>query len=168
MNALAVGLMLLLGGALQAILPAYARLGGAVWPVLPGLAVYYALTRARPAALAAACAAGVVQDALGLVPLGYSSAAFCLVAWVVHGQREHVFPRSFGTRAVFGAAAAGGVALVQAALLAAGERRWPGAGLVARKALGALLLGAVITPWVCATADRLDAALGLAPAGGRP
>jgi rod shape-determining protein MreD len=102
-----------------------------------------------------------VQDALGLVPLGYSSAAFCLAAWAVQRQRARVFPRSFGARAVFGAAAAAGVALVQALLLAAGERRWPGAGLVARRALGALLLGAALTPWVCAWADRLDAALGL-------
>lgn len=167
MSALAILLSLVLAGALQAMLPAAAALGGAVAPVLTGLVVHYALTRSTGAMLFAAASAGIVQDALGLVPLGYSSAAFCLAGWVIHRWRAEVYEASSLTHAVFGALAAGGVCLLQALLLAAGEGLRPGGAAVALKTAGALLLGAVCVPWVCALARRLDTALGWTPSEAR-
>ncbi len=154
-------LSLVLAGALQAMLPAAAALGGAVAPVLTGLVVHYALTRSTGALLFAAAMAGIVQDALGLVPLGYSSAAFCLVGWMIHRWRSEVYEASSLTHAVFGALSAGGVCLLQALLLAAGEGLRPGGWAVALKTIGASLLGAVCVPWICALARRLDEALGV-------
>ncbi len=165
MNALAILLSLLLGGALQAMLPAASWLGGAVAPVLAGLVVHYALTRSTGAIYFAAIVAGVVQDALGLVPLGYSSTVYCIVGGLIHRWRSDVFTASSLTHAVFGALTAGGVCLIQALLLAAGEGWRPGWGAVAMKTIGALLLGAICVPWICGLARRLDDALGLSAGG---
>ena len=165
MNALAILLSLLLGGALQAILPAASWLGGAVAPVLAGLVVHYALTRSPGAIFFAAIIAGIVQDALGLVPLGYSSTVFCIVGWLIHRWRSEVFIGSSLTHAIFGATTASGVCLLQAFLLAAGEGMHPGWASVALKTAGALLLGAICVPWICSLARRLDDALGLSTGG---
>lgn len=167
MSILAVLLALLVGGALQAMLPAFAWLGSAAVPILPSLVIYYALTRHRAAVLGIAVTAGVIQDALGLVPLGYSSCALCVAGLALHRYRDEVFTHAALTHAVFGLVAVPATVGILATLLAAGTHYWPGAVVVLGRMAGAALLGAVCAPPVCAAAARVDAALGLSSVEGR-
>lgn len=152
--------MMLLGGVLQAVLPTAAWLGEVRPPVLLSLTVYYALTRREPP-LAAALIAGLIQDALGPVPLGLSSILFCAVALLVHRHRGSIFSGSGLARLVLGAAAA---ALTTAGLYlllsAGGVFRLP----VSRaflKIASAALLGGLLAPLVCDRMDRFERMLGI-------
>jgi len=159
-NVLATAVLLALGAVLQAAVPGMAWLGQVRLPVLLGLVVSYALTRPRPAAVAIAMTAGAVQDALGMIPLGYSSFCFCAVAVLVNRYREEVFAWEGVTHLVFGALAALAVALAQYALLHAAGLLALSAGVVARKAAGTLLLGALATPAAYALVEHVDHLLG--------
>ncbi len=161
MNALAMVIVILLGGVLQALLPVWPRLGQAPVPVLTGVALYYALHRGRGAAFAAAVAAGVVQDALSLTPLGYSAVGFVCITAALHPHRDEVFTGAGLTHVIFGALAAAGLTLLQAALLAGGMEWRVAPGALALKTLGALALGALATPLVFAAVRRVDRFLGL-------
>ena len=161
MSVLAMVVVFLVGGMLQALLPTFALLGHAPVPVLTALVVYYALTRRRTTVLWAAMLAGVVQDALGPVPLGYSSCGFCLAGLLLNRYRDEVFIWAGVTHLVFGALAAAGATLLQALLLAGGAGLHLAPGHVALKLLGATVLGAVSTPLVYAAVESLETTLGI-------
>ena len=160
MKFLTLLVVLICGGVLQAVLPTWALFGRAPAPVLTALVIYYALTRSRTAVLWIAVLAGVVQDALGLIPLGYSSFCLCLVALLFHRYRDEVFVWAGVTHMVFGGIAALGVTLAQALLLGFGAEVAVSAGDVARKALGAAVLGIATTPLVYVAVEKLDLMLG--------
>lgn len=167
MNTLALLIGLALAGAAQAAAPGAPWLGEVRPPLLLALAVHHALTRPRGAAAVAGALAGLVQDAMGRIPLGCSVLAFGAAALLVGRFRENVFQSAGLTRAVFGAAAAAGVtAALWAMLAAAGDVRLSAAqGML--KIVSAAALGLAATPLVGRAAGALDRALGLAPAEGR-
>ena len=167
MTVLSLLFLLATAGVLQAVIPPVAVLGRAPLPVLAALVVYYALTRETGFMLAAAVLAGVVHDALGLVPLGYSSCCFGLGALLVHRFRRDVFAWEWLTRLVMGGAVAGGTVLGMSLLLRATRQIELPATTVAVKTLGSVLLGAALVPLVCALAEGLDRRLDLLE-GGRP
>jgi hypothetical protein len=80
-----VVLALVLGGALEDMLPA---VGGIGFPVLLGLAVFCAATADAPAWILAAVAAGAFEDALAAQPAGASIVFFAAVATAVRFFRE--------------------------------------------------------------------------------
>ncbi len=145
---------------LQALLPPWAWLGQAGVPFLLSVVLYYALERGYGVMLAAAIAGGLLQDALGMIPLGYSSFCFCVAALVVERYRESVFVGQWLTHVVFGALASAGVTLGLALLLGAGGLAAPNPGRVVLKTVGALLLGALVVPLVFHVIDSLDRLLG--------
>jgi rod shape-determining protein MreD len=152
--------LMLLGGVLQAALPTAAWLGEVRPPVLLCLTVYYSLTRREPPLVAAAIA-GLIQDALGPVPLGMSSLCFCGVALLVHHNRDSIFSGSGPARLVFGAAAAAlATAGLYLLLSASGAFRLP-ASRVLLKIASAALLGGLLAPLVCNRMERLDRLLGI-------
>lgn len=160
MNVIAMSIALGAAAVLQAVLPTAAWLGQVPVPVLLSLVVYYALSRSRPALIGAALAAGVLQDALGEVPLGCSSLCFCVVGLMLNRYREEIFPWEGVTHMVFGGAAAAAVAVATAVLLTMPGLLELSFGAVALKVVGALLLGMVATPFVCRATHRLDKWLG--------
>lgn len=161
MRALSMAIVLFCGGLLQAVLPAWAVVGQMPPPVLPALVVYYALTRDRAEAFWIAVAAGLVQDALGLVPLGYSSCCFAVAGLLLNRYREEVFEWQGLTHMILGGATAAGVTLALGLLLRAAAETGLPAGRIALKTLGAGALGIVVTPLVCRAVGRLEGMLGL-------
>jgi rod shape-determining protein MreD len=150
-----------MGAALQALLPAWSGMGYAKTPILLGIVLYYALTRRRATALSIALLTGFFKDALSLSPLGCSALPFVLIAYVLNHYREEVFILHPITHVIFGAAAAMAADLLAALLLAASV---PGANLgvssVMARSLGSALLGAAATPLVYRLLWSLDLALG--------
>lgn len=161
MTALSLFASLLLAAALQVALPTASWLGRTPAPILPALVVYYALMRSRSALLAAALAAGIVQDALGMTPFGYSSLCFCAAGLAVRRFRDDVFIWKGLTEALFGALAYAGITLAMYALLRGSGAIALGPSALALKLPGALLLGAAATPLVYRALERLDLLLGL-------
>ncbi len=160
MNTLSVLIVLVLGGVLQAVLPTWSVLGEVRPPVLLGCVVYYALCRPRPAVVAIAILAGAVQDALGMIPLGYSSFAFALVALPVNRFREEVFVWEGVTHMVFGGCASLAVTLLLFVLLRAGGAVELPVSRVLLKAAGSFVLGLAVTPLVYAGVRHVDVMLG--------
>ncbi len=160
MRAVAMVFCMVCAAVLQALLPNPLWLGRAGTPVLLGVVLYYALAHDRALMLGAAIAAGVLQDALGLIPLGYSSICFCGAALSVHHFHEAVFGRQWITHSFFGMLSAGAVTLVLSLMLRSGEGLPIGLGFVLWKTFGAMALGAVCTPLVYRAVEGLDRMLG--------
>lgn len=150
---------------LQSVVPASGLLGQSKVPFLLMTVLYYSLTRERGMLLMVAVLAGLFQDALSLIPLGYSSLCFCIVGVVARQFKEVVFTDSLVTAGFFGAVAAGvqtalfGVMLRSAGLIA--EPVW----LIGWRIVGTALLGMVFTPIAFLAAGSLERMLGNASPG---
>ncbi|MDZ4198419.1 MAG: rod shape-determining protein MreD, partial [Kiritimatiellia bacterium] len=145
--------VMLLGGVLQAVLPTAAWLGEVRPPVLLSLALYYALTRER-IPLGAALTAGLVQDALGLLPLGVSPLCFCVAVLLIHRNRDSIFIGQGVTHMVLGSLAAGLVTFALYLLLAVSDLLHLPASRVALKMFGAMVLGGLTAPLLYALMER--------------
>ena len=160
MNFILMILLLLTGATVQTLLPAYAILGQVKIPVMLALIIYYALNRNISIMLIAALLAGILQDSLSLSPLGYSSAIFIFIGWIISSYRGLVTVDSFMTPIVFGAIAGITVTLMQVLLLAY-------SGLINIQPLWIILrilstgfLCALITPVIFILTRTLDRAVG--------
>jgi len=160
MTSLLMLFVLVCGSVLQAILPKWHVLGQAGAPILLGIVLYYAFAHTRGTALWAAILAGLFQDALGMIPLGYSSFCFCIVVLVVEQFRDLVFVHEVLTHMLFGALAAGFVTLILYILLMQGGLITLRAGWGALKIFGSMLLGAVVVPLEFEVLESLDRMLG--------
>lgn len=160
MNLLTMGFSLVFAAIVQALLPAWGWFGQAKAPVLLALVVYYALTRSRGWMLAAAVGAGILQDALGMIPLGYSACLFCVLGLAIQRYRDDLYGFGAVTHVVIGSLGAGAVSLALAVLLAKdGLVVWAPAWVMS-KTLGAAGLGALCAPLVFRMVQRLDLTLG--------
>ena len=160
MTALVMFFCLVAGALLQSLIPTWRWAGQAQAPVLLGLVVYYALAHDQRRMLQAAVVGGLLQDALGLVPWGYSAFAFCVVGLSVHRCRELVFEQQWLTHLVFGAVASGAATLLVGLLLRAGGTLQVPLAWAALKVFGAVALGAVVVPAEFAAVALLDRRLG--------
>ncbi|OQA28093.1 MAG: hypothetical protein BWY59_00859 [Verrucomicrobia bacterium ADurb.Bin345] len=160
MTSLTMVFAMVCGAVLQAILPTWRWLGHANVPVLMGVVLYYAVTHPRGLLLGAAVVGGLLQDALGMIPLGYSSFCFCVVALLAARFKDMVFEHELVTHMFFGALASGLFTLLLYGLLAGSDvvvlrPRW---GVL--KVFGSVILGGVIVPFVFETMTALDRMLG--------
>lgn len=151
---------LICGAVLQAVLPTWSWLGHAAAPVLLGIVLYYAISYPRGMMLGAAVVGGLLQDSLGMIPLGYSSFCFCVAALAVARFKDLVFVHETITHMVFGALAAGTVTLLLYGLLAGGGQVVVRAGWGFQKIIGSLLLGGVVAPLAFELMESLDRMLG--------
>ena len=171
MRLLVLLLALVTCAAVQALLPAWAWLGGAQAPVLLALVLFYAFNYSRRWMLWCAFAAGLLQDSLGQVPLGCSCLCFALAGLWAQRHREDVDEQAYISQIIFFGVAAAMMTLLLYALL-----RFKGAITLSladalRKTLGTVLLAAVLTPVVFRMVLGLERRLGERPAletGGRP
>jgi rod shape-determining protein MreD len=95
-------LMMLVATMTQAMVPGVALFAHARFPVLLGLVLYYALNHKRVVVIVVAFTAGMLQDGLSMVPLGYSALLFCGVAVVAGRYRRFVLSEAAVTAAFFG------------------------------------------------------------------
>lgn len=152
--------LVLVAGVTQTLLPPLAFLGQAKWPLLMGVVVYYALHRDSGVMLTAAVLAGVVQDALSPVPLGTTSACFCVGGWLMGRFRSVVVTEAVVTPAFFGGLGGCAFTAVMYGLLVGQGRLGlpPGGALL--KTLGTGVLAAIGTPVVFVVGLRLDRLVG--------
>ncbi len=141
---------------LQLVLPAYLFFGQAKFPFLLAVVLYYALNRETGIAMMAGLFAGVLQDSLSMIPLGFSSLSFCLVAWFVSRFRSVIMLESAFTPVLFGAVAAPAALLCLYVLLGSRDLMVCGPGWCALKLSGGAALGAAVTPAVFCFVRRFD------------
>ena len=161
MNSVVMAALLFCGALLQVLVPPARMLGDSAFPVLLALAVYFGLARRLGEALRGAFLAGILQDSLSHIPLGFSSLCFCTVVWTVHRFRNEVFIRDWITHLLFGASANFGVVLAQGIILWWMDLVRVSGMFFAWKLAGSLVLGAVTVPVIYQLAERLYAILGL-------
>lgn len=160
--------LLLVGGLLQSLIPASPLLGLAKPPFLLAVALYYALAHPRGTAVIAAILAGIIQDSMSLLPVGYSSFWFVLFGIILAEMREKLFGDSLITVAVLGAGLGalttlGLYLMLSLNSLADSIPFW----WVALKMGGTALLGLGVAPLVWWSAATLERHSGLTYVGGR-
>jgi len=160
MTGVVMMLAVITGSVIQVQIPAPAALGQARFPVLLAVTLYYALNYRAGTAFIAGILAGLVQDVLGPMPLGYSMVCFCTAGYVAGRFRELVIPEAFTTSAFFGALGGAGVTLGLAALLLSSQSVSYGFGWIGLKVLGTALLAVLVTPIVFAVLGRIDRVVG--------
>ncbi len=161
-------LLLVVGGLLQSLIPASAILGLSKPPFLMGVALYYALAHARGTAIIAAILAGIIQDSLSLLPIGYSALCFVIIGVVLAETREKLFGDSLLTVAILGAGLGAFTTLALYLMLDLSSLVdsipvwW-----VILKMGGTALLGLVVAPMVWLAATTLERHVGLTYMGDR-
>lgn len=163
MTVLVLIVAVVLGAVLQATLPALSAAGGVQVPFMVGIVIYYALTRDLAILLTAAIVAGLIVDAMGLMPLGYTSFCYVLVGLAAQRYRETVVVRQWTTHVLFGALANGAVALMLSLMLGLSNVSDIGAGRALARILGAIIAGAVVVPFVFRFIAYLDRMVGNVP-----
>jgi rod shape-determining protein MreD len=129
-------------------------------PALLGVVIYYALVRDRRMMLIAAVAGGFIQDALGMGPIGYSSACFGVIGLVVNHFRNLLFTLRAVTHIIIGAVAAGAASLFLGIMLSTGGHIVFDSALFLSRILATTALGAITVPLIFRFVDYLDARLG--------
>lgn len=161
MTALLMGFLLLVAGLLQDLIPGWLWFGEVKAPCLLALVVYYALHHDRGTMLACALLAGLIQDSLSLMPIGYSALCFSLIGLLARMVRRWMLGKTWATAAIMGGVASLlATALLQAVVAwnmeyEAGPGWW-----IAVRWLGSVVSGAVVTPFIWFVAGRLDSLVG--------
>jgi len=154
--------MVMIGATLlQALLPGWAVLGHARYPVLLGVVLYYALNHKLWIVIATAFMAGMLQDGLGMVPLGYSSLLFCAVALVAGRYRQLVLSDAVITALFFGGISSFVVSLLLYLLLRSGGFVSCSGTTAVVRIFGSGLLGTITVPLVFICMKLLHRSLGL-------
>ncbi len=152
--------LIIIGSVLQAIVPTWAFLSHGKIPFLLSIVLYYAFTADRSTTLRAAFTAGLLQDALGLIPLGYSSFCFCLVGWIVCRFKELIFGYQLITQIWFGALANTVTTSLLWGLLVLSNKMDPLFTWVLFKGVGAFMEGALTVPIVFKITRYVDTRVG--------
>lgn len=160
MNWLVMIFSLVCAAVAQALLPSWTVFGVARPPILLGVVMYYALTRSPEMVFITAVLAGLLQDALSLIPFGYSACVFCVVAMTLRRFKEMVFVFRAVTHLILGAVASAGVAIGLGMLLVFNGQIQINLSWLVTRVLGALAAGAVVVPLVFQAIEWLDLHLG--------
>ena len=160
MTTLVMFFVIVCAALLQTLLPAWSAMGQTKVPLLQGLVVYYALTGSLRLTLQCAIVAGLLQDALGMIPLGYSSFCFCLVGLGARKFKDLVFTQQWMTHAFIGAACNVVITLSLFILLAKDRELYVQQHWIIMKTLGAILYGMVFVPVVFRFTASMDQLLG--------
>jgi rod shape-determining protein MreD len=146
----------LLAAALQAAVPTFAATGFAQLPFLLAVVIYYALMHRTARMVQAAILIGVLDDSLGMMPIGFSSFCYASIGLVIAHFREVMTVRAWTTHAFIGAVGNFATTLVTWLLLAKdGQIHWPWHWLVLKLA-GSLVTGAILVPVIFAVLSQLD------------
>jgi rod shape-determining protein MreD len=160
MKGLLMYFVLVVAAVLQAVFPTWRWLGYANAPILLGVALYYALEHSHGMMLQAAILAGLVQDALCMIPLGYSSFCFLVAAVIASRFRDIVFVHELATHTLFGALASGGVTLALYGLLGKDNLVILRPAWALWRVAGSIALGAVLIPLEFEILEASDRMLG--------
>jgi len=147
--------------ALQSLLPAMMWTGLVTFPVLAALVIYYALQRGPVVMLTVALTAGLFQDSLGLMPLGYSSFGFAAGAVIIARYRDLMMIQSPATHMLLTGLMHAAVTAFTSIMLLNNELIPWQPGWLLLKIPGAMVLGVVTGPLVIGAAQALEEKLGI-------
>lgn len=161
MTAAVMIFLLLLAALVQSLIPAVVWLGISKWPCLLAVTLYYALAHTRGKIVVVGILAGIFQDSLSLIPLGYSALCFTAAGLILYHIREMLFRDSAVTVALAGAVSSAATTLCLYVMLRLGSE-WEGIPLreLMIKMGGTALLGLVVAPLVWQTAGALERQVG--------
>lgn len=159
MSHLFLWVSIVIGAVVQALIPSWPAMGYAKAPILLGMVLYYTLTRKEGIAMEAALAAGFLQDALDLVPMGHSMFAYALVVYILQPYQSRIFGAYWFTHVTLGALSALAVVMTNYVLLAVSGTVIP-FGSAFLKGLGAAGLAVITVPLVFKIVERYDHKLG--------
>jgi rod shape-determining protein MreD len=148
------------GAIIQMFVPPIVLLGQAKVPFLVALVIYYALSHDTDYMLVAAFLAGLLQDVMSPIPLGYSSFCFCVIGLVAGRFRNIVMTESLLPAVLFGASAAMVAVLASYLLLVKDQLVSCTFWWLLLKLTGAGILGGVCAPAVFWLVGRLDLMVG--------
>jgi rod shape-determining protein MreD len=154
-------LVLLSAMLIQGASPGLALLEHARFPVLLGVVLYYALNHPMWVGVTAAFLAGMLQDSMSMVPLGYSSFLFCLSALVAGHYRKQLLSDALITAAFFGALCAVVISLSLYLLLRLENLVECPVAIASLRIIFSGALGAVVVPGVFLIMKGLHHALDL-------
>lgn len=160
MSVLVMVISIVACGVLQVQLPALGLLGQAKPPLLLSVVLYYALHRENTKMYTTAVFAGLLQDALSPIPLGFSSCVFCFVGGCVARYRKVLLTESAITQSFFGGIGASAATFIMYLLLVSQSLVHVPPGRLLLKILGAGFYGLLVTPVICLCLWRLDNMLG--------
>lgn len=146
MSVLLLVFWLLVAATFQALAPAWGHMENPAFPILPGVVLYAATHKGARDFVWVALAAGVLEDALSLAPLGYSSLAFMAAGGVAMALREDFYPSKTTVAMVLGGLCMAVSTGVMAGLLKAKGLTGMPAGAIFERMAGSALLGAVLIP----------------------
>lgn len=148
------------GGFIQAAVAPIPLFGHSKLPVLLAIVVYYALNHDRGTASVSALLSGLVLDFLSMVPVGETSMVFLVIALVSGCFRRFVHGDEVLTAGLFGGLSAFVAVFAAYHLLARDGLIFVSTGALWCKALGSLLLGAIVSPFVFIIIHELDSFTG--------
>lgn len=149
MNLLRITALLVVGAAMQALLPRWAFTGSLDWPILTALLMVIVLHADRGAVIFAGVLAGFLYDVFSPAPLGISIPFFLLVGVGLHMLKTELFSDQPITYCVLGVLAVSLKTLYFfIVLILVGQRPVLAGGLLAARLAGGFLLGALTAPAV--------------------
>jgi len=159
-NVVVIILSLVLAAVLQTVWPAWESMGGSRLPLFVSVVLYFTLTRSMTMAVIVSVLAGLFQDALCGIPLGYSSFVFVLITAMLNQFKDLLFAYQVLTQIFFGAIACVLSTLFLYILLRYGGHVHVLPGLLMGKLIGSLILGMFVVPLTCRVLESFDRGLG--------
>lgn len=148
MNTLQITFLLLIGSAVQTLLPPLAAAGSLELPLLTALLIYITLHSDHGRMIYAALLAGLLYDSFSPAPLGVSLPFFLMVGAGTFAVRDEVFADQLVTYAVLGLAAAAIKIVYFSTVFSLTGLRPLSVGTLMGRLAGSLLTGALFIPVV--------------------
>ena len=160
MSVLLLLFWLLTAATFQALAPAWHHWGEPAFPILPGVVIYVATHKPPRDFVWVAIAAGVLNDALSLAPLGYSSLSFMAAGGAAMLLREDFYPNKATV-----AMGVGGLCVAISTVVMGALLKWHGLvalpwGALFKRMLGSAFLGAVLCPLLFGLMRGMEKRLG--------
>ena len=165
MKAFVLTVALLAAALLQSMLPGWGAMGQARFPLLMGVVLYAALTLDRRGMLLVAVAAGLLQDALSLLPLGFSSFGYCFGCLLILRWRDQLFGQQAVTHMLLGGVFAVLSTLLLYFLLMSNGTLYIHVGALILRLIGSFIMGVISAPLIFMGLVRLERGLGLKAIG---
>jgi len=150
---------------LQSMLPGWGTMGQARFPLLMAVVLYSALTLDRRGMLLVALAAGMIQDSLSLLPLGFSAFGYCVGSMLIFRWRDQLFGQQAITHMLLGGVFASLSTLLLYFLLMSNGTLFISFGSLVLRLLGSFIMGVLASPLVFFCLAWLEKGLGLKPIG---
>jgi rod shape-determining protein MreD len=165
MKAVMMTAVLFAAALMQSMLPGWGAMGQARFPLLLGVVLYAALTMERRGMLLVAFTAGLLQDALSLLPIGFSSFGLCFGSLLIFRWRDQLFGQQAVTHILLGGVFAAFTTLLLYILLMSNGTVYIHFGSLVLRLLGSFIMGVLAAPVVFLLLKRLELALGLKSIG---